>query len=98
MCICITDNVPIRHNWKISYIKIYGWSAVGGRICTGLPMQHLALYIYTHIYKYIYMYIYIQALPFEKPWRAKKNRPPQNAQESYWRAKNRPPKMAQESY
>ena len=41
--------------------------------------------------------IVYQASPFEKPWRAK-NRPPQNAQESYLRAKNRPPKMAQESY
>ena len=39
----------------------------------------------------------MQASRFEKPCRAK-NRPPQNAQESYWRAKNRPPKMAQESY
>ena len=45
----------------------------------------------------ISMCIYSQASPFEKPRRAK-NRPHQNAQESYWRAKNRPPKMAQESY
>ena len=59
VCICITDNVPIRHNWKISYIKLYGWSPVGGRMCTGPPMQHLALYIYIYIYTYIYMYIYI---------------------------------------
>ena len=49
VCICITDNVQIRHNWKISYIKIYGRSPVGGHICTGLPMQHLALYIYIYI-------------------------------------------------
>ena len=62
--VCITDNVPIRHNWKISYIKIYGRSPVGGRICTGLPVQHLAyiyiyMYIYIYICIYIYMYIYI---------------------------------------
>ena len=37
-----------------------------------------------------------QVSPFEKPWRAKQ-RPPQDAQESYLSAKNRP-KMAQESY
>ena len=59
VCICITDNVPIRQNWKISYIKIYGQSPVGGRICTCLPMHHLALYIYIYIYIYICMYIYI---------------------------------------
>ena len=58
VCICITDNVPIRHNWKISYIKIYGQSPVGGHICTGLPMQHLALYIYIIYIIYIYIYIY----------------------------------------
>ena len=54
MCICITDNVPIIHNWKICYIKIYGRYPVGGRICTCLPTQHLALYIYIYIYIYIY--------------------------------------------
>ena len=30
---------------KICYIKIYGRTPVSGHICTGLPMQHLALYI-----------------------------------------------------
>ena len=59
VCICITDNVPIRHNWKISYIKIHGRSPVGGRICTGLPMQHLA-YIYIYVYVYVYIYIYMK--------------------------------------
>ena len=31
-------------------------SPVGGRICTGLPMQHLALYIYIYMCVYIYIY------------------------------------------